>query len=68
MNTKLMLIFVLCVILFIIIFQNNGIVVFNILFWKIRISTLILVPILLGIGFIGGFILGKYKWHSRKQL
>ena len=49
---------VLCLILLI---QNSQVVSFNVLFWKISMSRIIAFPLLILLGGIVGYILGRYS-------
>jgi len=48
----------ICVILLI---QNSQVVSFNILFWKISMSRIIAFPLLILLGGVIGYILGRYS-------
>jgi uncharacterized integral membrane protein len=55
--------FVLAVFLIVLIvaLQNTGVVTINVLFWKISMSRVILIPFILFIGFLMGLLVGKTK-------
>jgi uncharacterized integral membrane protein len=44
-----------------ILIQNTQVVTMRIFFWKIAVSEVILVPSLLLLGFIVGFLMAKWK-------
>lgn len=44
---------------FIIILQNRGAVAFTFLFWSFSISRVFLIPLLVMLGLISGYILGR---------
>ena len=56
MKTKTIIILVLIVLCLVIAIQNTEAVPFQVLFWKISISRIILIPLLLLVGFIIGFL------------
>ncbi|HDP99383.1 MAG TPA: LapA family protein [bacterium] len=56
MNAKTIIILILAVILVIILFQSAQPVELKFLLWEIRMSQILFVAILLGIGFVLGFI------------
>lgn len=45
-----------------ILLQNTQVVTLRLLFWHVSMSQIILVPIILVIGFIIGFLIGKRSW------
>jgi len=61
MKAKAIFIFILAVILLIILLQNTQVVSVQFLFWKISMSRIILLPIVMTIGFIIGFFLGRKR-------
>ena len=50
---------------FIVLFQNTQIEVIRFLFWEASISSIILFPLLISVGFIIGFILAKSRKKNR---
>lgn len=60
-KTKLILFGILIVLILIALIQNRGMAHFNFLFWKMSISQIILIPILLLIGFALGYLSGRRK-------
>ena len=54
-NWKTITLLAISVLLLIILFQNIAAVPFQLLFWKVRISPVILLPFMLLIGFAAGF-------------
>lgn len=56
---KLIIIGIVSILVIIALIQNRGMVEFNFLFWKIGVSEIILIPILLLIGFALGFLAGR---------
>jgi uncharacterized integral membrane protein len=55
-----LIIFILVAVIFI---QNTEVVEFKIYFWKIQMSRIILLPAILLIGFIIGYIVAKVNRH-----
>ena len=53
------LIFSAFILILIISLQNTGIVTIEVLFWKISMSRIILIPFVLFIGFLMGFVVGQ---------
>jgi len=62
MNFKLISIGVLVGLVLIILIQNTQVVSFQVLFWKLSMSRIILFPLVLLVGFIIGFFVGKKSW------
>jgi uncharacterized integral membrane protein len=46
----------------IIIVQNAYVVNLSILFWKVSVSQIILLPLLILLGFVIGYFVGKRSW------
>jgi len=46
----------------VILLQNTQVVTFKILLWQVSMSRIILFPILVLIGFIAGYMVGKRSW------
>ena len=59
MNPKLIFGSIIGLLLFIILLQNTDVITVKFVFWKISMSRIILLPLVLLIGFIAGFIAGK---------
>lgn len=49
-------------ILIIVLFQNMQIVSLRFLFWQLSISRILLIPLILIVGGIIGFIIGRKSW------
>jgi len=58
-KSKLILILILILIVVIALIQNRGMAHFSFLFWKLSISQLLLIPLLLLIGFALGYLAGR---------
>lgn len=61
MKAKNIAILIVSIVLFIILLQNTQVVSLRLLFWKISMSRIILLPLIMLIGFSVGFIVGKKK-------
>mgnify|MGYP001098693831 CR=1 FL=1 len=59
MKPKTIIIIVLLVLLAVILIQNTQLVTFRLLLWRISVSEVILVPSILLLGFILGFLVAK---------
>jgi len=59
MNGKLIFVIALTVLVTIIMIQNMNVISFRLLFWQLEVSQLLLVLIMLGAGFVGGFTTAK---------
>ena len=60
MKAKTIIILVLVALFLIILFQNTQVVELRLLFWTISMSRIILFPLTLLLGFVIGFVLGRY--------
>lgn len=47
--------------LLIVLFQNLQMVTISFLFWQVRVSQIILLPLMLVLGFMGGIVAGKTR-------
>ncbi|MBN1688537.1 MAG: DUF1049 domain-containing protein [Candidatus Omnitrophica bacterium] len=53
------------ILFFVILIQNTQVVAIRFLFWKLSMSGILLLAIVLLVGSIIGFFVGKYvKWHE----
>lgn len=68
MKFKTILVLLIILLVIIIFVQNTEIVDFQLYFWEISMSRIILLPALLIIGFICGYVVAKLHRHkSNKQ-
>ena len=69
MKTKHIVIVILLILFFIILIQNTSVVTLRLFFWEIGASQIILIPIVMAIGFIVGFIVARVtgKQPARKS-
>lgn len=65
-NPKQITILVIAVLFLIILLQNTQVVTFSLLFWEVRMSQIILLPLMLALGFIGGYLTHSIR-RRRKQ-
>ncbi|TKJ41228.1 hypothetical protein CEE37_06065 [candidate division LCP-89 bacterium B3_LCP] len=61
MKPQTIALIVIALIALIIIIQNSHSVWFHLLFWRMSIPLIIIVPLMLLIGFAGGFLVAKMK-------
>ena len=59
MKTKTIIILVLIALFVIILIQNTQVVTLRLFFWKLGMSQIILIPLIMAIGFVIGFIVSK---------
>lgn len=58
-KTKTIIILVLIALFVIILIQNTQVVTLRLFFWKLGMSQIILIPLIMAIGFVIGFIVSK---------
>ena len=66
MQAKTIVVLVLIGLFLIILVQNTQVVTLRLLFWKIDLSQIILVPLTMLLGFILGYIVAKIARDGRK--
>ena len=59
MKTKTIIILILIALFVTIFIQNTQVVTLRLFFWKLGISQIILIPLIIAIGFVIGFIVSK---------
>ena len=67
MKAKMIAIFVVILLAAIILVQNTQVVTFRLLFWSAEISQLLLVLLMLGLGFMLGFLVAKLTGRKKKS-
>ena len=67
MKPKTITILVLIGFFLIILIQNTQVVTLRLLFWKVGMSQIILVPLIMLIGFVLGYIVAKVTSGSHKK-
>ncbi|MBU0635232.1 MAG: LapA family protein [Candidatus Omnitrophica bacterium] len=61
MKPKTIALLILAGLFIVVLLQNTQVVSVQFLFWKISMSRIILLPVVMGMGFIIGFFMGKRK-------
>lgn len=59
MKLKFILGLVLVALIAVILYQNKQVVIYRVFFWQISVSQIILVPLILLVGFVLGFLVAK---------
>lgn len=67
MKPKTIVILVVIAFFLIILIQNTQVVTLRLLFWKVGMSQIILVPLIMVIGFIIGYLVAKVTGSHGKQ-
>ena len=67
MKAKTIVILVLIGLFLIILIQNTQVVTLRLLFWKIGMSQIILVPVIMLIGFVIGYLVAKATGGTRNR-
>ena len=60
MKSKFLIIFIIITLVLIFLVQNAQVVTLHLYFWKISMSQIILIPLILMIGFIAGYIVARF--------
>jgi uncharacterized integral membrane protein len=70
MKPKTIVVLVLIGLFLIVLIQNTQVVTLRLLFWKVGMSQIILMPLIMLIGFILGYIVAKVTGgsHARKRI
>ena len=67
MKAKTIVVLVLIGLFLIILIQNTQVVTLRLLFWKIGMSQIILVPVIMLIGFVIGYLVAKATGGTRNR-
>jgi len=67
-NAKTIAIVVVAVLFLVFLFQNTDVVTLHLYFWKVSMSQIILIPIVLLVGFGCGFAVGKLTGRKKKPV
>ena len=67
MKPKFIALIVVIVLVLIFLIQNTGIVTLRLYFWKISMSQIILIPLVMAIGFGLGYFVAKFTGKGRKK-
>jgi len=70
MRPKFIVLLVLIALFLIILIQNIQVVTLQLFFWKVGMSQIILIPLIMAIGFVVGFVVSKVtgKQPTQKRL
>lgn len=63
MKPKIIVFLVLGLLFLIIVMQNTQVVSLRLLFWQVSMSRIILLPLLVLIGIVIGFFVGRKSWE-----
>ena len=66
-NFKVIILLGLIALFAILLFQNTRVVTLNIYFWEIAMSQIILIPLVLLIGFVAGYLVARFAGKPPKQ-
>ena len=61
MKHKVFILFVIIILFLIFLIQNTQVVTLHLYFWKISMSQIILMPLIVIIGFIMGYIVARFN-------
>ena len=67
MRPKFIVVLVLIALFLIILIQNIQPVTLQLFFWKVGVSQIILIPLIMAIGFVVGFVVSKVTGNQRKR-
>ena len=67
MRPKFIIVLVLITLFLIILIQNIQPVTLQLFFWKVGMSQIILIPLIMAIGFVVGFVVSKVTGNQRKR-
>ena len=67
MRPKFIVVLVLIALFLIILIQNIQPVTLQLFFWKVGVSQIILIPLIMAIGFVVGLVVSKVTGNQRKR-
>jgi len=67
MRPKFIAVLILIALFLIILIQNIQPVTLQLFFWKVGVSQIILIPLIMAIGFVVGFVVSKVTGNQRKR-
>jgi len=67
MRPKFIIVLILITLFLIILIQNIQPVTLRLFFWKVGMSQIILIPLIMAIGFVVGFVVSKVTGDQRKR-
>jgi uncharacterized integral membrane protein len=65
-NPKVIIVLVLVALFLILLFQNTQVVTLKIYFWDIAMSQIILIPFVLLMGFVAGYLVARFTGKPPK--
>ncbi len=68
MKPKYIILLIIAILSLIVLLQNTQVVMFRILFWKIEMSRVVMILLLLALGFISGFVVGRLNRGRAKNM
>ncbi|MFQ6104517.1 MAG: lipopolysaccharide assembly protein LapA domain-containing protein [Candidatus Glassbacteria bacterium] len=66
MRPKTIVILVVCILFFVVLVQNTDQVTLRLFFWRVQATQIIVLPIILALGFIIGYIVAKLTGKGQK--
>jgi uncharacterized integral membrane protein len=66
-NPKVIVVLVLVALFLILLFQNTQVVTLKIFFWDVAMSQIILIPLVLLIGFVAGYLVARFTGKPPKS-
>ena len=66
-NPKFIIALIVAVLFLILLFQNTQVVRLNIFFWEISMSQIILIPLVLILGFVAGYVVARVRGKARRE-
>ncbi len=67
MKPRTIIIMILLILCLVILIQNTEVVTLQVFFWYITMSRILLIPILIAIGFVIGYLASALKKHPGNQ-
>lgn len=67
MKPKVIIILVLIVVFLIVILQNTQVIEFQMLFWKIEMSRIIVITFMMLLGFVLGYLVARMEKEAKKK-
>jgi len=67
MRPKFIVVLILIALFLIILIQNIQPVTLQLFFWKVGVSQIILIPLIMAIGFVVGLVVSKVTGNQRKR-
>jgi uncharacterized integral membrane protein len=65
-NPRIVLPMILALLFVIVLFQNTDVVTLRVLFWELGMSQVILIPGVMAIGFVLGYLVGRWTGRGRR--